>query len=239
MPASFPVASDREINLEVALADLAAARAVGDAERTALLEALTESGGSLLIYRPEDQHYGVLFGDLETARHVAVMVPGVGDEATLCRDWIPAARNLFEAAGSTAVILWKGYHNPSDVLMGVVKSVECDEHLMVAGNELAGFVGALPLRPDQTLTLVAHSFGSMVTGAALADCGLQCTDVVVAGSPGMTVDDLRQLHLEESHFFSEKAPGDAVAELGVFGARPTSPAFGGRGCGPTPPGTWR
>jgi hypothetical protein len=44
----------------------------------------------------------------------------------------------------------------------------------------------------------------------------------------MTVDELRQLHVEESHFFSEQAPGDPIAELGVFGAAPSSPTFGGR-----------
>jgi hypothetical protein len=75
--------------------------------------------------------------------------------------------------------------------------------------------------------VVAHSFGSMVVGAALADCGLHVTDVVVAGSPGMTVDELARLHLDQSHFFSEQAPGDAVAELGVFGASPSAPTFGG------------
>ena len=83
------------------------------------------------------------------------------------------------------------------------------------------------MEPEQTVTLVAHSFGSIVVGAALADAGLEVTDVVVAGSPGMTVDGLRQLHLEQSHFFSEQAPGDAIAELGVFGASPASPNFGG------------
>jgi Alpha/beta hydrolase len=75
--------------------------------------------------------------------------------------------------------------------------------------------------------VIAHSFGSIVVGAALADAGLEVTDVVVAGSPGMTVDGLRDLHLEQSHFFAEQAPGDAVAELGVFGASPASPKFGG------------
>ena len=98
---------------------------------------------------------------------------------------------------------------------------------MAAASDLTAFVDSLSLDPDQTLTVVAHSFGSIVTGAALADCGLQCTDVVVAGSPGMTVDDLRELHLEQSHFFSEQAPGDAIAELGVFGTAPASPTFGG------------
>ena len=75
--------------------------------------------------------------------------------------------------------------------------------------------------------MVAHSFGSIVTGCGLADRGLQVTDVVVAGSPGMTVDELRELHLDQSHFFSEQAPGDAIAELGAFGAPPASPTFGG------------
>ena len=77
------------------------------------------------------------------------------------------------------------------------------------------------------MTVVARSFASIVTGAALADAGLEVTDVVVAGSPGMTLDGLRDLHLQQSHVFSEQAPEDAVAELGVFGAAPASPGFGG------------
>ncbi|HEX3333463.1 MAG TPA: alpha/beta hydrolase, partial [Acidimicrobiales bacterium] len=120
-----------------------------------------------------------------------------------------------------------GYDNPADVLAAAAGSIECNGVLVDAALGLAGFVDSLELRDDQSLTVVAHSFGSIVTGAALADCGLQCTDVVVAGSPGMTVDELRQLHVEESHFFSEQAPGDSIAELGIFGASPTSPRFGG------------
>ena len=98
---------------------------------------------------------------------------------------------------------------------------------MTAGSDLVAFVDWLDLSDEQSLTVVAHSFGSVVTGTALADYGLRCTDVVVAGSPGMTVDELRQLHVDSAHFFSEKAPGDTVAELGIFGAAPTSSAFGG------------
>ena len=51
----------------------------------------------------------------------------------------------------------------------------------------------------------------------------------------MTVDELRQLHLDQSHFFSEQAPGDAIAELGVFGAPPSSPTFGGTRMGTNAP----
>jgi pimeloyl-ACP methyl ester carboxylesterase len=180
------------------------------------------------VYRPALQHYAVLFGDFEAARHFAVVVPGVGDGTDLCEDWIPGARNLYEAAEATAVILWKGYDNPDDLLAAAAGSIECNDVLVTAASDLTAFVASLSLRPNQSLTVVAHSFGSIVTGAALADCGLQCTDVVVAGSPGMTVDELRQLHVDESHFFSEQAPGDPIAELGIFGTAPTSPTFGGR-----------
>jgi pimeloyl-ACP methyl ester carboxylesterase len=184
-------------------------------------------GGDILIYRPQLQHYAVLFGDLEGAEHVAIFVPGVGDGTNLCEDWIPGAINLVEEAESTAVLMWKGYDNPVDILAAAEGTIECDEHLMTAGSDLVGFVESLELDPDQTLTVVAHSFGSIVAGTALADFDLKVTDVVVAGSPGMTVDELRQLHVTDMHFFSEQAPGDAIAELGVFGASPASPQFGG------------
>jgi pimeloyl-ACP methyl ester carboxylesterase len=214
-------------NLAAAKMDLAGATVDGDEDRITLLETLLSTGGDILVYRPQLQHYALLFGDLETAEHVAVVVPGVGDGTNLCRDWIPDAVNLYEASTSTAVILWKGYDNPADVLAAAAGSIECNDDLATAAYDLTEFVTTLSLEPEQSLTVIAHSFGSIVLGAALADAGLRVTDVVVAGSPGMTVDELRQLHLEQSHFFSEQAPGDAIAELGLFGASPTSPKFGG------------
>lgn len=214
-------------NLAAAKMDLAGATEDGDDDRIMLLQALMSSGGDILVYRPQLQHYALLFGDLETADHVAVVVPGVGDGTNLCQDWIPDAINLFEASTSTAVVLWKGYDNPAGVLAAAAGSIECNEDLATAAHDLTEFVSTLALDPEQTLTVIAHSFGSIVTGAALADAGLEVTDVVVAGSPGMTVDDLRDLHLQQAHFFSEQAPGDTIAELGVFGAPPASPRFGG------------
>ena len=214
-------------NLAAAKRDLAGATEEGDEDRIRLLRTLVTSGGDILVYRPQLEHYALLFGDLETAEHVAVVVPGVGDGTKLCQDWIPDALNLYEASTSTGVVLWKGYDNPADVLAAATGSIECNEDVAAAAHHLTEFVASLSLEPEQSLTVVAHSFGSIVTGAALADAGLEVTDVVVAGSPGMTVDGLRDLHLQQSHFFSEQAPGDAVAELGVFGTAPASPGFGG------------
>jgi pimeloyl-ACP methyl ester carboxylesterase len=214
-------------NLAAAEMDLAAATEDDDEDRVTLLETILSSGAEILVYRPQLQHYALLFGDLESAEHVAVFVPGVGDGSNLCEDWIPDARNLYQASTATAVVLWKGYDNPADVLAAATGSIECGDELATAARDLTEFVGSLALAPEQSLTVIAHSFGSIVTGAALADAGLVVTDVVVAGSPGMTVDGLRQLHLEQAHFFAEQAPGDAIAELGVFGTAPASPRFGG------------
>ena len=214
-------------NLEAARADLAAARAAGDVDRAEVLEALVDCGGDLLIYRPTRAHYGVRLGSLHEDDHVAVLVPGVGTDTDLRSHWLPSARNLYEAAEATTVILWKGYDEPPDLIVAATRTIGCDDDVASAAAELTAFVRSLPLRPDQSVTVVAHSFGSTVTGAALADWGLECTDVVVAGSPGMTVDDLRQLHLDAAHLFTEEAPGDPVAQLGLYGTEPTSPVFGG------------
>ncbi len=224
---SNPLARRAASNLEAVKMDLAASYAQGDDSRSALLETLLSCGGRILLYRPQLQHYAVLFGDLDSGRHVALVVPGVGDGTNMCDDWIPGAVNLYVAASETAVVLWKGYDNPVDIFDAATKSIECAADLMSAGTDLVAFVDWLDLSDGQTLTVVAHSFGSVVTGTALADHGLRCTDVVVAGSPGMTVDELRQLHVDSAHFFSEKATGDTVADLGIFGAAPTSPRFGG------------
>ena len=70
-------------NLAAVKMDLSVASAESDIERVTLLETLISSGGAILLYRPQLQHYAVLFGDVGTERHVAVIVPGVG-EAPIC-----------------------------------------------------------------------------------------------------------------------------------------------------------
>ena len=110
------------------------------------------------------------------------MVPGVGDGTNLCDDWIPDARNLYEAAEATAVVLVEGLRQPGRHPRRR-RRVHRVQRGPDRGRNLPDRVRVVALaRPDQTLAVIAHSFGSIVTGAALADCGLQCTDVVVAGA---------------------------------------------------------
>jgi hypothetical protein len=84
------------------------------------------------------------------------------------------------------------------------------------------------VRPDQSLTVVAHSYGTVVTGIALSRAGLKPTNVVALGSPGMTVDNISGLHLKPGQFYAEKAPNDFVTNnLAGYGPDPALPGFGG------------
>ena len=113
--------------------------------------------------------------------------------------------------------------------------VGVDDRRAEAGAErLSAFVSDLRARLDQSVTVVAHSFGSLVAGEALANHDMDCDDVVVLGSPGIGVETLDELHVHAGHFFAEKAPGDIVAGLGADGADPASLVVRGH-----PPGDQR
>ena len=213
-------------NTAEARADLDTAYAVGDDSKAALLRALVECPGELVLYHPARDHYGVMFGDLATAEHIAVVVPGVGRDLNLVADWLPWAENLAAATVGSVVVLWKGYDDPPDIAEAALELVVDDRRADSGAARLAAFVAGLPAWPGQTVTVIAHSFGSLVAGEALANHGMVCRDVVVLGSPGLGVETLDELHMRAGHFFTEKAPGDMVAGLGAIGEDPASIAFG-------------
>jgi len=185
---------------------------------------------ALVLYRPERDHYGFAFGELSAARHIAVIVPGVGRELNLVHDWLPWAQNLYEATERSAVVLWKGYDDPGDLAVAVADLAIEDRRAQDGAKRLSAFVTLLQEDEpagERSVTVVAHSFGSVVAGEALANYAMACTDVVVLGSPGIGVENIEKLHLQAGHFFAEKAPRDLVAGLGVVGTDPASLTFGG------------
>ena len=186
-------------NLAAVKMDLAGATLEGDADRVAALEELVVCGADILAYRPQLQHYVLLFGDLDVSEKVVVVIPGVADGTDLREDWIPQALDLYEQSTETAVALWKGYDNPVDAPDLSAGSVDCEPDLAHAARELVAFVESLELESWQSLGVVTQGMGAVVTSAALADFDLRVDDVAVAGYPDMTSDHLRQLHLRQAH----------------------------------------
>ena len=209
-------------NLAAVKMDLAGATIEGDTDRMAALEELVSCGADIVAYRPQLQHYILLFGNIDTAEHVVIVVPGVADGTDLREDWIPQAVDLYERSPASAVILWKGYDNPVEVPDLLAPSIECDADLQSAASELAAFVDSLELEPSQSLNILTHGLGGIVTGAALADFGLSIDELVVAGHPEMTADNLRKLHLRQAHVAPLRPSSAPPTAVSVSPAPPPS-----------------
>lgn len=218
-------------NLHHLIADLQRALARFAFHTVARLEGLlrTPDGGppQILLYEPEEGRVAVVFGDLAVAGHVAVLVPGCG--STIDNFAVQTARrghNLFEAAssvaaGGVAVIAWLGYDAPPLIRGGDAGPARA------GARELASLLLGLQLAPRARLTLVGHSYGSVVVGETMA-YSPAVDDIVVLGSPGMGVDSAADLRLPPpGNVYAEATRGDPVGHLEAYGTAPTSGAFGG------------
>ncbi|MFG2487323.1 alpha/beta hydrolase [Streptomyces virginiae] len=191
-----------------------------------------------------------VFGDLEHAEHVSVIVPGSdNDAAGYDTRRKPAtgpagmARSLREATGtgtgagsgsgsasggSTAVVAWIGYTTPVGVGLDAA-----DGRLARAGApRLARFTAGLDAVGAPDPVLFCHSYGSVVCG--LAARHTDAADIVAFGSPGMRADTAAALRTG-ARVWAARGPSDWIADVpnvefaGIgHGVDPTSAAFGAR-----------
>jgi Alpha/beta hydrolase len=172
----------------------------------------------------------VAVGNPDTARHVAVLVPGMN---TSVRDdlsrFVNSAARLREAAArrttrdsDVAVVAWLGYVTPMPL------TVLSDRSAQRAVPELRKTVAGLHAAPraagrDVHLTVVGHSYGSLVAGLA-ARAPSHVDDLVLMGSPGVGAYHARELAVRR--VFVLEAAGDGIADVGHFGRDPSSRRFG-------------
>ncbi|MFG2981995.1 alpha/beta hydrolase [Streptomyces sp. NPDC048258] len=177
-----------------------------------------------------------VFGELEHAAHVSVIVPGSDNDATHhdarrkpATGPAGMARALRAAAGdSTAVIAWTGYTTPVGVGLDAA-----DGRLAEAGAvRLARFTAGLDAVGAPDPVLFCHSYGSVVCG--LAARHTDAVDVVAFGSPGMRAGTAAGLRTG-ARVWAARGPSDWIADVpnvefaGIgHGADPTSAAFGAR-----------
>ena len=168
-------------------------------------------------------------GDVDRAQNVAVVVPGMGEDAghgvpdTVARaaDLLAEARG--QSAQSTAVVAWIGYAAPG------WQQVPFPTRARAGGKLLAVDLAALAtarIGEPAHVTLVGHSYGSTVVGAAMQDGARRADDLVLVGSPGVLTDRVDQLGLSGRHAYVGEAALDPIADTGVFGADPGDRGFG-------------
>ena len=163
----------------------------------------------------------VAVGDVDRAAHIGVFTPGFAAGV----DELPARLGdlgtVAAAAGpDTAMVAWYGYDAPQvDEVLDPARSVLSEAPARAGATRLAGFLDGLDAaRPvDAHVTAVGHSYGSVVTGAAVRPGGADgVDDVVYTGSPGVGPDAGRP----PGHAWVVEAAGDPVADTGWFGPDP-------------------
>ncbi|MEV7418299.1 alpha/beta hydrolase [Streptomyces sp. NPDC089919] len=182
-----------------------------------------------------------VFGDLDRAERVSVIVPGVDTdlltfERTQRRYTAPVGMSeaLYDAERATAptvrtaVIAWADYTSPVGVGMDAATGRLASEGAV----RLAALTAALPGR--STVALFCHSYGSVVCGVAAHRLPARVTDIAVAGSPGMRAGSAADLETS-AQVWAMRDQGDWIADVpymelgGVgHGADPVSPSFGAR-----------
>lgn len=233
--------------------DPAALTRMYDANRRAMQTAgapyaqWTGQGRQFLAFDPRGNGRIIeVFGDLGAADRIAVLVPGVANRADNfntglgdVRDRAPAvqARVLYDAAraaapgGHVAVIAWLGYDAPQ----GVGRSAAREELARAGASSLDRFAKDLGImRPNARVTVIGHSYGSVVAGLAAADLPAQVKDLVVVGSPGMGVTRAADLRTS-AHVWAGQSARDWIDWVPAFqvwgaghGTMPTTPGFGDR-----------
>ncbi|MEZ5320678.1 MAG: alpha/beta fold hydrolase [Microthrixaceae bacterium] len=213
--ASFAVASDRSATCDaVAMA--------ADRAGEQLLTCETVGDGRLVVVE----------GDLTRARHVAVFVPGAGTTLWNADGPLGAARRLQVAAtarrrGEVAVVMWLGYDAPTSLTdPGHLDQVLSDRRARTGATEMRRFLASMPIRTDAAVTLVGHSYGSLVAARA-AHRSPSVDRVVVVGSPGVGADTVDELDLRAgTAVFAGANRADPVARSGWFSTPPTDDHFG-------------
>lgn len=214
MPVEARFAANRVI---VARAASAAERS-GAGERAGDLRALLAPGRRILFVDPRgDGRAAEVFGDLDTAGNIAVVVPGMGNSlANFERGTARKGRALAAAAGEgTAVVAWLGYDSP-------VADVVLDDDAVAGAEHLVRLLDGLP--EGARRTVVGHSYGTVVTAAALQR-GLEVDQVVVTGSPGMLEPTAAAL-AGDVPIWAGRAPFDYVGWSQAFGRDPSDARFG-------------
>ncbi|WP_233213539.1 alpha/beta hydrolase [Mycobacterium hubeiense] len=196
----------------------------------------------LLVVDFDGEHpkVAVAIGNVDTADHVSVYVPGTGavtydkpgegndlptyvQQAGWLKSETEAVLNEANKPNETvATVAWLGYEPPSNVAQAGSPHYADDN-----APELASFINGIDSARDTDphLTVLGHSYGSLLASEALQR-GTAADDVVFMGSPGLETNPWQfadnvspsDLHLSEGHVFVEHAKNDAVANLGRYGA---------------------
>ena len=165
-------------------------------------------------------------GDLDTATHVAAIVPGAGltihgisrrHEAWMHHlyDEMAARLAATDQQAAPATVLWLDYDSPGRLVPAAVRRGAATD----AARRLPGFLDGVAGGRPRLVTVMGHSYGSVVVGRSLADHPgrLPADQLVVLGSPGLGVQLSRELDLrDDQRLLAATFEEDPIAHVGQW-----------------------
>lgn len=188
--------------------------------------------------RGENVRAALAIGDIDNAKHVTTLVPGMTTSCRRSTDLnLRYAHNMIEAAEdaggaekrSVAAVAWMGYEappHPEELDFSVASTHKAE----VGGQKLNGFLtGIHSWRSERGMDVhqsaITHSYGSTTGGFAMRDIGEGVVDdFVYTGSPGSAVHSVGTLGVDPDHTWVSAIPlHDDVQGMGpdwTFGRDP-------------------
>ncbi|WP_199440393.1 alpha/beta hydrolase [Umezawaea beigongshangensis] len=208
---------DRQVAATKADNALAVQKSVDEAERLAIEQGWLRPDGSpdvrILAWDPYgprgDGATAIAYGDPDTARNLAVCVPGTG--STLDSFSVSQAGNLREAMGpeGSATVQWLGYDAPGWAIGEVDDPAQAREGGANLVADVDGYRAAAT--GDQHVTVIGHSYGSTTVGHAGMN-GLAADDIAFVGSPGVGASNVDQLSAGPGHVYAGATEHDPVVQ---------------------------
>ena len=174
-------------------------------------------------------------GDVDNAKHIATLVPGIGTTVEGGLDTnLRHTGNLRRAAAAqgnipledVATVAWLGYDAPGEANALNARDIASPTLAQEGSDRLAGFLTGLQASRqygagDAHMTLVGHSYGSTTSGMAATKVkpGV-IDDLALCGSPGMGTYDANDYRVDRNHLWVSGVPkGDSVQGIGAAGFR--------------------
>jgi hypothetical protein len=195
-----------------------------------------------LGYLDDSGRVAVAIGNPDCAKRNGVFVPGTGQDLTrlpFSDTRAVAMHNAARAADKTlgprdvSITTWMGYDRPMSLSHAAFR-----DPARAGAAALDTFETGLRAShagPPSIDTIIGHSYGSTVIGAAASGGHhLDADNVIAVGSPGMLVERAGALSLAPgAHVYAMRAANDLIGISGAvtewtLGPNPTAPNFGAR-----------
>ncbi|RFU22218.1 alpha/beta hydrolase [Geodermatophilus marinus] len=180
-------------------------------------------------FRPAEELVALGLGDLDTADAVSLLVPGVGndpvgdlDELTRGAAAVGDAALAASPGLAVATVAWLGYRPPS--VLGAPLPGASWHGGRALDAALDGLAATRADRPGR-VTVVAHSYGTVVVDRAADEPGRLAADaLVLLGSPGLDND---AAGLEAPEVYESSSPADPITWLADwYGTETDNPRVG-------------